>query len=828
MAKDEIKNLLLDGKPNTVVKTYRKDSVPQILKYITEKDETLQQNAITAFGIAGKRIGVSKKDVEAFIKSLDKMDPKFHTDIATAIAETGDIAILQLINLLSDKKMKPEKRQMILTLFDVIGDTKVIEALLGEKITNPAEATLHELLLRTQTSLLEQTKISTSDPNIDYTAQLSDFKKLVGNMLSSKDDHDILRALDACAHFPTIATEFSSTISSVIGKNQELTIKALVTLGELRNPNAIGAISKQLQESVPTEIRIAATDAIGTIGDEKGVEPIIKYVLNTQDEFLRQAAVNALGKIGEPAADELVELLSKELFKAQVETALKRIGEPAVKHLRKAMASNNKVIRKNATDLAKMILTTKYGVGGTVLKLIELLSDREETVQEQVIETIINMGDAGLENVIRAMVSHDSNIRENSIEILNRFAFLNIQLVIDESLKKNLISGSELLFLLGIFSPEEEVLDYVYEKLEEVNENPEFNNAVKQAIMDNIFIYNDLFKDKDEGLKFNIAQISGYLGKAAVTPLAEIYLTDKSDDVKEVALNSLGFIGPVSQIASNIIKPFAKDKNPVLRKACIKALGSIADPAGVPDILEALADEDEEVQTVAQEAIEKIGVTSIPTLIDLLAKESANDKLVDFIVNQDYSVLRSAVMDRLTNDDQNFQDAVLKLIIKIATKYPDFKDYLLTEVRLSPNENVHIVGVRSFGALKFEPALPLLVDELLKENKKLNQACMDAVYLGYGENFTRSCLKQMNTGGSEITKVSADFLKSIDSQFTVIPLLEGLETDHSQRDIIIDLLKKIGDKNITAKLGSLDDPSKYKKVLQSEPELSKLADKVNV
>ena len=69
------------------------------------------------------------------------------------------------------------------------------------------------------------------------------------------------------------------------------------------------------------------------------------------------------------------------------------------------MANNNKMIRKNATDLAKLILTTKYGVGGTVLKLIELLSDKDQAVREQVIETIINMGDPGLENIIRAFVS---------------------------------------------------------------------------------------------------------------------------------------------------------------------------------------------------------------------------------------------------------------------------------------------------------------------------------------------------------------------------------------------------------------------------------------
>ena len=46
--------------------------------------------------------------------------------------------------------------------------------------------------------------------------------------------------------------------------------------------------------------------------------------------------------------------------------------------------------------------------------------------------------------------------------------------------------------------------------------------------------------------------------------------------------------------------------------------------------------------------------------------------------------------------------------------------------------------------------------------------------------------------------------------------------------VVIDLLKKIGDKGINTKLSSVENPSKYKQLLQSEPELSKIADKLTV
>ena len=221
-------------------------------------------------------------------------------------------------------------------------------------------------------------------------------------------------------------------------------------------------------------------------------------------------------------------------------------------------------------------------------------------------------------------------------------------------------------------------------------------------------------------------------------------------------------------------------------------------------------------------------MSSIPTLIDLLGKSEVNNRLIEYIISQDYGTVKSALMYRLTKDNQSFQDAVMKQIIQLAKKYPDFKDYLLTEVRLSPNDNVHIIGVRSFGALKFDPALPLLVDELLKNNRKLNQAVMDAIYMGFQEDFVRFCLKEIDKGGPEITNVSVDFLKSVDPQFTVIPLIENLESSGMQRNISIDLLKKIGDKGISSKLQSVDNPDPYKKILYSEPELTKIVDKLTV
>lgn len=827
MSKEEIRQFFQNNKPGTAVKKYRKETIPHILKFLNDKEDIVQRNAIVAFGIAGKRIGVSRKDVKTFVGSLDKISPQFYPEVAKAIADTGDVAIMSLISRFQEK-LKSNQKEIILQILSEIGQEKIIEGLMGEKITNPAQSALHELLLRTQTSILEGSNISTYDPDIDYSAQLDDFKKLLSKMLSSKNEQDLYRALDACENFPTISSEFIKTISSVIGRSEDLTIKALSTLGELKNPEAIPKIVSQLT-SASNEIIIAATNALGVIGDKNGVEPILKHVLNSQDEFIRQSAVNALGKIGAPAAGELVKLLQKEEYKEQVEIALKRIGEPAVKYLKRAMGDSNKIIRKNATDIAKMILTTKYGIAGTVLKLIEMLSDKDTAVQEHVVETIINMGDPGLENVLRALSSKDKNIRNNSKLILDNYALMNIKLVIENAVKTNIISGAELFFLLGIFSDDEETVDYAFSRLEELDQGQEFNIAVKQAIIDNVFVYNDLFSEPDENLRFNIAQISGFLGTPVINYLVE-YLSDKSNDVIEGALNSLAYLGEAAYTTVTHIKKFAQGKNLELRKAAIRALGQIKDPEGISSILEAMRADDEELRQIATEAIDKIGVSSIPPIINLLDTNNpeTQDNLIDYLMKFDYNILRTSILDSLANESSNFQQGILKLNKRLAESNPDFPEFLLTEVQLIPNNTIRQAGIRTFGVLRFEPALPFLIDELLKRDKKYNQAILDAIYLGYRENFVRKCLNEIETSGIEIQKAVVDFLKIVDSNFTVIPLIEQLSKNPIKKEKVIELLNKIGDKAISKKLSESSNRAALKTVLVQEPALSKIVEKLSI
>ena len=105
---------------------------------------------------------------------------------------------------------------------------------------------------------------------------------------------------------------------------------------------------------------------------------------------------------------------------------------------------------------------------------------------------------------------------------------------------------------------------------------------------------------------------------------------------------------------------------------------------------------------------------------------------------------------------------------------------------------------------------------------------MDAIYLGYGETFVEFCLKEIQKGGSEISKITLEFLKTVDSQYSVIPLIESLQNPNFKREISIELLKKIGDKGISNKLSTVEEPEKYKKILMNEPALTKIVERLSV
>lgn len=834
MSKKEIENLLKAGKPKSAIKKFRRDALPVLEKLVKSKDDEVQRNAIIAYGVVGEKLGMSKKETEPFFKALEKISPQFEAEVADTIEKMGDSSIITLVNMLAGKKVKEAERETYIRILEKIGSDRLYAALVGGKVTSPADALMSELVLRMQTNLLANQRSTVYDEGYNYAEHLDEFKEVIKKALSTNDSDELFRALDAAQRYPTITSEFADQIAKLIGKyNDDVEVKILQTLGELGNQSILPHLVKQL-EGPADDVRIAAVEAIGQLRNPEGVEALLKYTLNDKNEYVHQSTINALGKIGEPAAGHLVALLEKDQFVEAVEVALKRIGEPAVRHLVRAMAHKNKNIRKNATDVAKMILTTKYGVAGTVVRLIELLRDKDPNVQEQVVETIIEMGDPGLESVIRALGNNDPAIRESSQDILGRFAMMNISMVVEAATKRDIVTGAELSTLMAIYIPGEyedyeELKEFAYGQLETIHESGNFHPAAQQAVVDNILMHFETFKDTDDGVRYSCAQIGYYLGKAMVPYLID-FLEDKNDEVVEVAIDSLGYIGHDAAVATSDLIPFANHKKVELRRAAVQALGTIGDPSAVAILIESLGDDDAEVQEMAQSALDEIGSTGIPALIDSMSHKNprTRENLAHFIAKYGAEEVSSPLLERLGNKDENFQEAAVVLMGGLG---PDFGQFLLSEITLIPDDTTKLAAVRGFGSIAYTPAMPYLVDMLMRNDKKFTEAVTEAT-MSYGDVFVTHCLQELDKGGKDTVKALSSFLKDLEPKYTAVPVVEYLPTAQKVDDVV-DIVKKIGDKGVIQGLenllerGEIDRAKKVVAILQRQDNLSKIAEKAS-
>ena len=824
MTKKEIKNLLKAGRPKTVVKNYRRESTEFLEKFITDKDPDVQRNAIIAYGVVARKLGIARKQVIPFVDALEKIYSPENADVITETLEAmGDKALGPLI-----QKSASKNAEFYSGILNKIGSEAISDALLAEKITSPADALLSEIILRINTTFFPAKSVY--DSKFQYGEKnIAEYKRIIKKAFSSQDPDKRHRALVASENYLTITREFANEIAKLLGKeSQEFELKALHTLGELSNPDVISTIGKRLI-GTSDDIKIAAVNALGAIGDPAGIQPLLKHSLLDDNEFVRQSTTNTLGKIGRPAADALINLLDKDQYVKQVEIALKRIGEPAVKPLVQAMGHKKTDIRKNATDLAKMILTTKYGFEGTVVKLLEHSRDRDEEVKEHIIQTIVDMGDPAIEAVIRALGNQDSSIRDNSRDTLERFSLMNIQLVVENAFK-NLIAGIELIVLMSVFSLDDDIKDYAFAQLEALADNEEYlsaSGAISQAVIDNVLTLNNVFNDSDDDVRYSVAQIGFHLGKPMVPHLIR-FLSDKNEEIREVALDSIGYLGTNAYEAVDQISKLATSKNPAIRKSAITALGNIGHPTAVPILIESMGDEDVEIQKTASEALSNLE-NPIPVLIDSLSHKNpkTRENLVHFIKKLAQDVY-SPLIERLTNNDSNFQEAASMLIGELG---PDFGQILLSEVQLIPSDAAHFVAINGFGKLQYTPALPFLMDNLRKKDQKLTQAVHSTVPQ-FGETLVVQCLTELEQGGETMEKIIIDFFKTVDPKFLIAPVLVQISKQTPKKGELTNIMRKISDKDVNAKLISLLDINQLSqaqelaKIIESESELSKLAEKI--
>ncbi|OLS19538.1 MAG: hypothetical protein HeimC3_44840 [Candidatus Heimdallarchaeota archaeon LC_3] len=832
MSVKDIKKLLEKSQPDQVAQRFQTKALNSLGEILTkEKSIDTQNNALIAYRLISESTGsLSRREINPLIDALGGINPNCKDEIVRTLNQLGDLAVAGLLN----KSLQIDKENVRNYYYDILGeiDEKIVtETLLAEKITSPGKALSLEILVKINDKRFADSDLSVYDKLLDYSLEIESIKNAVLSGLNSSDLEKNIRAVDLCSKYLTVSTELVSNLSNKLNssKEVELVIHTLKALGAIGSDAAINGISNKISGNNQKEIRMAAIYAMGEVktGSSKAINILIQESLYDKDDDIRFKTINALGKIGEPAAPILVQLLQKEENINPIEIALKRVGEPAVSHLLNALA--DKKTRKNAIDLAKLILTPKYGLSGTVAKLIEYLGDKSSEIQEEVVNTIIEMGDPGLESVMRALNSPNQQVRDNSIEILNRFGTMNIHLFLENIVKdkSKIVQAAELLALLAIYQLDDDLKAFSFEQFETLLENPDYNEHVQQAVFDNVL--ENISRDSNPDTRFAFGQVAYYLGRPALNDLFNL-LNDKDDSIAEVALDSLGLLKYPEETKYEIAKKLhAKASN--IRLAAVKALGNLEDNSSIPYLIEALLDQDEEIQDSASAAINQIGEVGLPALIETMNHKEPRmrDRVANLIASHGERAWEP-LLERLNSRDSNFQHTAIEVIGQLGN---NFAERLLTYVQTSLDENTQLTSIQGLGKLQYRPAIPFIVNSIQNNDKRIRNA-ISMAHNYYKEELSEVILQDLEKSFGNAEKAIIDYLqKDSDSRWLIIPVINKLAEKTPKSIIYLDLLKKFGDKRITEtfldllKNDQLEEVNSLLGIMQQFTDLIKLVEKVS-
>ncbi|MFW9930116.1 MAG: HEAT repeat domain-containing protein, partial [Candidatus Thorarchaeota archaeon] len=769
MSIKDIKKQLEEGNLSEIVNNYQLRAIEALGSILSqEKSLELQKSAIKAYQQVSEQFGpLSRREIKPFIDALTggKINPNCKDNLVTAIETFGDLAVSELI-----KASITAKGNMRLFFFDLLNDLDkklITETILAEKITSPASALCFEILCRTYIHNYFDIEQTVYDHNLDYTLDIQNIKEILIDGLNNKENEVTIKTVEIMGQYPTVSLSVLQNLVNLLNSSNDnvLISKLLKTIGALGSETAIDAINKKTTKEFPKEIRLAAIDAAGNlkISNQKAISNLITENLFDIDEDIRFRTINTLGIIGAPAAPILVDLLQREQNIQPIEIALKRIGEPAIPQLLNAMV--NKKTRKNAIDLAKLILTPKYGFSGTVSKLIEHLSDKDKEVQEEVINTIIEMGEPGLESVIFSLASDNQKIRTNANEILNKFGIMNIHLFIERTIKDRakFVQACELIAVLSIYQLDDDLRGFAFDQFEELLTRVDYNIDVQQAIFENIL--HNIEKDPDPDIRFAFAQAAYYLGQSSI-PRLKVLLNDKDTEIVQAALDSLGLLKNPDETIIEIVKKF-RDKDKNIRLAAVRALGNLESNEVIPYLIDILNDPDPEVQDIASEAIHTVGEAGLPALIENMDHKDSRMRIKIAELISSYGELAwEPLIQRMNIPNLNFQETAIDIIANLGES---FADRLLTVVQTTMDENVQSVAIQGLAKMQYLPALPYIVNSLQNESKKIHQSIAKALEF-YKNQMTEKILDDLEKVTGNAEKTIIDFLqKEANPRFTVIP-----------------------------------------------------------
>ncbi|MFX0090438.1 MAG: HEAT repeat domain-containing protein [Candidatus Hodarchaeota archaeon] len=562
MPRKKIPVLLKAGNAELIAQQFRshKDTISILTKFIRDRDIDLRYEAIKALGLTRRR--EAAVPLETLIPRSEGTEIRI---IAEALTNLGDAGIERAILGLRD----PKNRTNYLVICKQIGNEELWKTTFSANIISPELAMKLELLVRIYHDL-NYSSATVYDPALKYLGDLDNLRNILTEGLRDSSPQIRKNALSASKRYKTFRSLISKELVELLNDVEEdIQTETIKILGEMGSEAAQDGLIRKLTDSIDS-VRLMIVETLGSMKSVKATLPLIKLMKEERNPKVLLAVKEALGNIGAPAAVPLIKELVHEEYMHHIEDTLKRVGEPAVAPLADALVHPNLKIRKHALSLTQLILTSKYGIGGTIERLIDLLTDRSPEIRKTLVETIINFGDPAIEHSIEALKV--GALRENAKILVNHFGPFNIKIVLERFKNQDLNRAIALGTILVIYSDNEDLKDLGFETVGESFEMELSPEWIQRKVYDSII--SPALIDKNSNIRFSAAQLSQFFGKI---PLSEEHLlkllVDKDPEVVEATLDTLGIIADVSTISE--ITPRLSHKSPKVVEAAREALSEI-------------------------------------------------------------------------------------------------------------------------------------------------------------------------------------------------------------------------------------------------------------
>lgn len=597
--------------------------------------------------------------------------------------------------------------------------------------------------------------------------------------------------------------------------DKDLRIEAINALGNIRDPRAIGALTKALESDSWIE-RETAIKSLARLRDHLVVEPIVS-ALDDENKFVRDSARKSLLKVAESLGRQKDPRVIRHLMNAIRDTSsgaretsvealrvaineLSRVREPTfIGQLIKALSDEDKYVRQAAASALG-----QFDDPRVIEPLTTALKDSSTDVRDAAsasLQALQNPKSA--DPLFAALRDENATVRDEAANVLGQYKDPQVVNKIIRSLsdQNHFVRAGAAKAMAVLVHPR------AMQQLVSLLEDP--YTDVRLAASETLEKYHWRPRDDVEAARYCVAkqnwkECANY-NKHAIEPLI-VALNGEEPEIRREAslvLTKLGW-SPTDDIAKGSFCVAKKDWN-----EC-KTLGA----AAVPALLQELSSENWEDQVNAIDTLAYIkDDRALDPLIKLLDDNNADVRVAVVEAMAGYKEVRVVAPLIKALDDHNRSvrkaaEAVLDVSIQ---DFRQLNDSRVTAPFLQAlkdnNRGVRVVAARLLGELKDPESVPALVTALDDVDTNVRVAAKESLYKIKDTRAIDTLVAALKADNPEVRSQVVGALSEYKDHRAIEPLLTSVkDTNADVRIKTIKALAKIDDPRAVEPLtGALED-----------------------